>query len=171
MVLVFGLLTIGVGVLAIAWPGVTFRVLAIILGVYVILFGPWWMLAGLTDDAGHQWLFAIGGLLAVLAGIVVLAGPIPGSFAVDVVIGAYWLVLGLIQLTTSIFGPGVEHRGWNLVASILSIAAGSISLTWPAITAVAFAWIAGIWLIMIGAIEVGKSFEVRRAENAPTTVV
>ena len=165
-VLAFGLLTIGVGVLAIVWPGVTLLVLAIILGIYMIFFGVFWIVASFTEEIGHKWLLVIGGIIGVLAGIIILARPIQGTRVVIIVIGAYWLVFGIVQLITSIFGHNIEHRGWSIVSSLLSIAAGIITLSWPQITALAFAWLAGIWLILIGAVEIGRAFEIRRTQAA-----
>lgn len=165
-VLLFGALSIVVGVLAIVWPGQTFLVLSIILGIYIIIFGVFWMIAGFSGDVGHKWLLVIGGLLGVLAGALILSAPIRGGTLMVIVLGAYWLVWGVVQLITSIFGHGIEHRGWQIVSSILTIAAGLITLSWPAITALVIAWLAGIWLIVTGAIEIGRSFEIRRLRQA-----
>ncbi len=163
-VLTFGALTIVLGVVAIVWPGQTFLVLSIILGVYVIVFGVFWMVAGFSG-ADHAWLIVFGGLLGVLAGALMLARPLRGGALVVLVVGAYWLVWGVVQLVTSIFGSGVEHRGWGIVSSLFSVAAGIITLSWPQITALVFAWLAGIWLIVVGALDIGRSFEIRRLRS------
>ncbi|MFQ5968834.1 MAG: HdeD family acid-resistance protein [Acidimicrobiia bacterium] len=165
-VLLFGAVSIGVGILAIVWPGQTFLVLSIILGIYIIIFGIFWIVAGFGGAVGHKWLLVIGGLLGVLAGALILAQPIRGGALMVLVIGSYWLVWGVVQLVTGIFGHGIEHRGWQIVASLFSIAAGLITLSWPQVTALVIAWLAGIWLIVTGAIEIGRSLEIRRVERA-----
>ncbi|HEY5578405.1 MAG TPA: DUF308 domain-containing protein [Acidimicrobiia bacterium] len=168
VVLLFGVASIGVGVLTIVWPGQTFLVLSVILGVYLVVFGIFWMVAGFAADAGHGLLVVFAGLMGVLGGVLVLAQPIRGGALVVLIIGAYWVVWGVAQLVTSIFGHNVEHRGWHLVGSLFSIAAGIVTLAWPQITALVIAWVAGIWLILVGAIDIGRSFEIRRMEQAPT---
>src|ERR1700691_1984800 len=89
-----GILAIVVGIVAIAWPGVTILALVILFAVYAF------MLAGLqgarafsSRAAGPVFGHLLLGLVDLAAGVVALAWPAPTAFVLVIVVGG-WALLG-----------------------------------------------------------------------------
>ena len=49
---------------------------------------------------------------------------------------------------------------------LLGIVAGIVVLTWPISSAVTLAFIAGIWLVILGIMQIVMGFQLRRARSA-----
>jgi uncharacterized membrane protein HdeD (DUF308 family) len=68
----------------------------------------------------------------------------------------------------------MQGRGWTVVLGLLSIAAGIVVLVWPGISLVTLAVVLGIWLVILGVMEIVLAFQLRSlgrhiAEMAPAT--
>jgi Short repeat of unknown function (DUF308) len=100
--------------------------------------------------------FAIGGLLAVVLGILVLVWPHQTLGLVAILFGIYFLVIGLIRVFTGIFGQGISGGGrvLNIVLGILVFIVGVVAVKNPALTISFLGLLIGIaWIIEgIGAI-------------------
>jgi uncharacterized membrane protein HdeD (DUF308 family) len=75
-------------------------VLALLLGIYWIIDGITEVLAAIAHPGlpGRGWVGA-GGLLATVAGIVVLVWPAPTLVVLAVVLGVWLIVFGILQLS------------------------------------------------------------------------
>jgi uncharacterized membrane protein HdeD (DUF308 family) len=58
--------------------------------------------------------------------------------------------------------PDVPSRGWMLFSGILGTIAGLILLVWPAISILTLAILAGVWLIVIGFMQISVAVQLRR---------
>ena len=94
--LLLGLVDVGAGVIALAWPGPTALVL-------VLLVGAWAMVAGLVEiyagfevgeSAGTRALFFVSGLISIAFGIVLFARPGVGAVTLALLFGLFNLVYG-----------------------------------------------------------------------------
>lgn len=61
--------------------------------------------------------------------------------------------------------------GWVLGFGILSILAGIIVLAWPGITLFTLAVILGVWLVVLGFLQIAASFRLRKLGQAVDKVV
>ena len=101
-----GLAGIVVGVVVLAWPGISALALLYVIGAYAIALGiaisaaAFW----LPLDGGDTALMLLAGLVPVLFGIVVFARPGAGALAVLALIAAFALVTGVSQLVVAIGG-------------------------------------------------------------------
>jgi uncharacterized membrane protein HdeD (DUF308 family) len=100
---IIGMLSLIVGLIAIRHVGLTLAVLAVMLGVFWIVNGTpeIFTSAGAPPrTAGHSWTATIG-VLSVLAGIIVLAYPGISLLTLAGAMGAWFLVLGIMEIVTS----------------------------------------------------------------------
>ena len=81
-------------------------------------------------------------------------------------LGFWWVLAGVMQLTTGIVVA--EGRGANIALGALGIAAGTIILAQPRIGLVTLVWIAGIALLLQGALEIAAGLKIRRMHKAGT---
>ena len=92
-----GLIDIGAGVLAIAWPGITAFVLVICIAAWAVLGGFFEIgFAFAAGETGSQRsLYALGGLVAIAFGVVLFARPDIGALSIAEIFGLFSLVYGV----------------------------------------------------------------------------
>jgi len=106
LMVVFALIDVAAGVVAVSYPGITAGVLVIVIGIWAIIGGVIEITAA-WGGAGSGWL-AVGGVLSVLAGIVLIVWPGIGAFSLALVFGIYLLVYGITLLAAAVATPSGE---------------------------------------------------------------
>ena len=79
------------------------------------------------------------------------------------VIGIFFLIQGVMTFVGAFARK--EGRNWGILSGLLGIIAGLIVLIYPISSAVTLALIGGIWLIILGIIQVVAGFQLRSARN------
>lgn len=164
VVLAFGIATVALGIILMAFTEQSVKFFAVIAGIYLILSGIFMLVASFTkdmDSTGMRVLSAIGGLLSILLGIVALRGITQAVAVLALLIGVGWIIRGVADLVEGIAHPGIPARGWVIFVGVLSLLAGIVVLLWPGITLSALVWVTGLWLVVLGIIEVIGSFQLR----------
>jgi uncharacterized membrane protein HdeD (DUF308 family) len=102
--LLLGLVDVGAGVIALAWPGPTALVLVLLVGAWAMVGGVVEIAAGfgVGERAGTRALFFIGGLISVAFGIVLFARPGMGAVTLALLFGLFNLVYGISALADGI---------------------------------------------------------------------
>jgi uncharacterized membrane protein HdeD (DUF308 family) len=98
-----GLLGIAIGLIAIAWPGITAEVLTIWIGLWAIVIGIGEFSIAFTvgETAGDRFLVGLTGVLSVALGVVLLAHPDEGAVALAEAFGLFSLAYGISSLILS----------------------------------------------------------------------
>ncbi len=117
----------------------------------------------LKDFANHWWVIALGGLSAILFGLVALVLPQATLMALVYVFGAFAIADGLLTLYFSIATHKVDGNWGMLAASgIVEIVLGVLAFIWPQITAQAFVLLVAAWAIITGIFGVVAAAELRK---------
>ena len=164
-VLGYGILTLVAGVAALAWPGETLLVLAVLLGVQLIVSGMFRLVTALASDdltGGTRALLAVLGVLSVILGLWAVRHVLLTLLALTVFLGIYWVASGVIEVFTALAHHAMPARGWTALMGTLSAIAGIIVLAFPGLTLLGLAVILGIWLVVFGAMEIMAAFRLRR---------
>jgi uncharacterized membrane protein HdeD (DUF308 family) len=105
--LLFGLIDLAAGVIALVWPGPTALVLVLIVGIWAFVGGIFEIVAAFQrgETGGTCALFLLGGLVPIAFGVVLFARPTIGAVALALLFGLFSLIYGISQITT-----GVELR-------------------------------------------------------------
>jgi uncharacterized membrane protein HdeD (DUF308 family) len=117
----------------------------------------------LTNDAAvrvarNWWVLLANGLLLVVAGVLIFS--IDWSVrSLATFIGALFIFEGISAALTSGIDVGASRA--NVVAGLLSIAAGIAIIVWPTPGLVAVAVFLGSWLIVVGTLTIGGAFAAR----------
>jgi uncharacterized membrane protein HdeD (DUF308 family) len=90
---------------------------------------------------------------ALAFGVLTLVWPGVTLWALVVLFGTYVLVDGVFELVDVVRNvPEVRaHRAWLAFDGLIGIAAGVITLVWPAITALALLYLIAFWALFTGA--------------------
>lgn len=95
-----GLVGIGIGVIALAWPNLTALAILAMIAAWAILTGILEIVAAirLRREIDNEWFLVLSGILSVAAGILLIAQPLAGTVAVIWIIGAYELISGVLWI-------------------------------------------------------------------------
>ncbi|WP_214370306.1 HdeD family acid-resistance protein [Pseudonocardia sp. H11422] len=96
--LLLGLLSLAAGVIALIWPDITAVALAIVVGIWALATGVIEIISAVRQrrERRRVALLGLAGLLSVVAGVLILAWPVPGALALALLIGAFAVVYGVL---------------------------------------------------------------------------
>ena len=93
-----GVAGIVAGILTLVWPAITAFVLLVLVAIWAIITGLVELYAAirLRKVVRNEWLLILGGAASVIFGILLLVRPGPGLLTLIWLVGAYFLVFGVI---------------------------------------------------------------------------
>jgi uncharacterized membrane protein HdeD (DUF308 family) len=99
-----GLLALAAGIVAIAWPGLTLRVLATLIAISAVIRGAFEIYAAirLRHEIEDEWILGFSGLMSILFGVLIMWRPGAGLIAIALLIGAYMTALGIFGVALSL---------------------------------------------------------------------
>lgn len=103
--LLTGVVSIVIGVLILIWPNITAQVVLYIIATWAVLSGLMKMVTGIfwpQQRGADRWLLMLGGVVAIIFGILLFAWPVAGALAITWLIGLFAIILG-IMLTIEAF--------------------------------------------------------------------
>jgi uncharacterized membrane protein HdeD (DUF308 family) len=163
-----GLLAIAVGIVSVAWPGITVGALVILFAVYAfIAAGTEALRAFSSDRAGPVLGHLLLGLLSVIAGIGALVWP--GITALVLVIWvAVWAgTTGVVEVALAFRrGATAGERALWALTGLVSIALSVVLFIRPDIGAVSLATVFGLFSIFYGVSALVLSFQARKVRSA-----
>lgn len=109
--LIGGALSVGAGVLAIAWPDVTLFVLAVIIGWSLIVWGILDLLSAFaTYGLRHWWLYLIRGVVSIALGFLALGREDVTLYFVVTLLGAFVIIWGLGDILIAFMLHGAKAK-------------------------------------------------------------
>jgi uncharacterized membrane protein HdeD (DUF308 family) len=163
-----GVVALLFGIAAVFWPHLTLVTLVYLFGVYVLVTGIMNEIVGLTNFsgvAGSAWgriLLIIIGAAEVGVGIYFLRHPHVAFATFILVAGLTFIVRGLFELFTGVFGEGGgAYRTFMIIGGILAVLAGIIILVQPVAGGIAFVWVMGLYALVYGPMLIALGFEAK----------
>jgi len=161
-----GILTVILGVLVLAWPGISILVVATLFGAYLLVSGIAQVFSAfsLQASAGGRVLLFISGAASLILAVMAFR-----HFGDAVLLLAIWMGVGFIFRGVATTVAAISDRGlpggrlWHIVFGVITIIAGFVVLASPLKSLVTLALVLGISLIVTGVFEVISSFGIRRA--------
>jgi uncharacterized membrane protein HdeD (DUF308 family) len=162
-VLAFGIITLLTGLAALAWPGRTLVVVAVLFGIQLIVMGIFRFASAFAHDesGGTRVLFAVLGVLSLVIGLYAVRHILVTLLALALLLGIFWVVSGAVELFTALSHRHMPGRGWTAVMGVLGILAGLVVLTYPGISLLTLAIVLSIWLLVFGVMEITLAFRIR----------
>ena len=162
-ILFFGIVTLIAGILTVSWPGRTVLVVAVLFGVQLFVSGIFRLVIAFTDEgASHRVAYSLIGIFSILVGILCLRHLFQTVAVLALMLGIFWVIVGILDFLTGVFVKDLPQRGWTIFMGALGFVAGLVVLFQPAISLATLAWVLGIWLIVYGAVEIVVSFAARK---------
>ena len=114
------------------------------------------------DGAARALIGLLGGL-ALIVGLLILRDPLQSVLVFTMILGAFWIIAGVIDILGAFLGVEREGRGWDILSGVLSIAFGGVLIVWTDISLRLLVVLTGAWLLVAGVIAVVAAFRLRNA--------
>lgn len=164
-----GVLTLIVGALVLAWPGISVLAAAIAFGVYLLITGVAQVVFAfsLHVSAGSRILLFISGAASLVLAVLAFRhfGQGYAVLLLAIWIGIGFVFRGVATTVSAISDPTLPARGWSIFVGVITLIAGIVVLAWPLASIITLAIVVGSWLAVIGAFEVIASFAIRKASK------
>jgi len=147
-----GIFAIAIGIIAIAWPGITIGAFVVLFAIAAFASGFWQAMRGFSSETagpvvGHLLL----ALLDVAAGVVALAWPGITAYALTIWVGAWAVVTGAIEFGTAFAANETAgQRALFGLGGLVSIALGVVLFARPDLGAVSLAQVFGLFSLVFG---------------------
>lgn len=151
--IVRGLLAIAFGVLAFLAPGWSIAVLVGLFAAWALIDGVGGLIAGIRTRGIDRswWLEVLEGLVSIAAGVVALVFPAYAAEALVLIIAAWAIVTGAIQIWTAIrLRRVITGEVWLGLAGAASVLFGLILFLFPGAGALSLVWLIGSGAIVFG---------------------
>jgi uncharacterized membrane protein HdeD (DUF308 family) len=159
-----GVLALLVGIVAIAWPGVTVLALVILFAVYAFIdAGLEGMRAFASGSAGPVFGHLLLALADVAAGIIALVWPGITALTLVLIVGFWAIFTGFLEIFAG-FGDDetAGTRAMFITTGLLSIAFGAVLVSRPNIGAYSLALLYGLFSLVYGSSQIVMGVHVRR---------
>ena len=165
LILLRGIASILFGIAAFVWPGLTVLALTLLYGAFAMADGILSLGAALTGSGERSiptWWLVVIGLVGIAAGTVAFLWPGLTAFALVIMIGAWAVAIGVMQIIGAIWLRHEIEDEWLLIAAgILSVLFGAAVLLKPGAGALALAWAIGTFAILSGILLVAFALRIK----------
>jgi len=159
----FGLVTLGVGVFFVVSPHETLSTFTVIAGIFLLVDGVLAIFGSIFGEGEGRGLLALIGVLSALAGLVLIKKPFDTLVVFTLIVGAWFVVAGIVRFVAALASP--EGRGGNIVTAIVDLIAGIVILSWPDLGLSTLAVIIGIVLILRGLFFIASGWQLHKLND------
>ncbi|XVV08351.1 HdeD family acid-resistance protein [Actinoplanes sp. CA-131856] len=166
--LVTGVLGTAFGVAVLAWPDISLRIMALLVGIWLFMSGAAWtvgaFIPGRGKSAGEHVLTGIVGIVVLVGGLLCLRDLVTRLTVLALIFAVTWILSGMAEVIAAYRATGVRRAGL-LGVGLLSIVAGLILLFAPGLSLTALVLLTGISSIVVGLGEIVLAFYLRRTAH------
>jgi uncharacterized membrane protein HdeD (DUF308 family) len=151
-----GLLAATLGIVLMAWPGITIGTVVALFAVYAIVDAVTVGARAFTNglSGGDRALLGLRAVIELIAAGVAIGYPDVTASIMTVIIGLYTITAGGLELAVAgrLKQIGVAGAGWDIFSGVLAVMTGIALVVWPSIGAVTLAIVFGAYLTVWGSI-------------------
>ena len=163
--LFLGVLTLALGIFLVIDPDETLKVITRIIGIFLLVDGLIALIAAIVGRAESRGLFGVVGVLAAIAGLILIKKPTETVELFVLIVGIWLVVAGIARLVIA-FGAGRAERGGSLTVAAIDLIAGIVILSWPGPSVKTVCIILGIVFVIRGVIYLWAGRQLNRIAKA-----
>ncbi|HVN30746.1 MAG TPA: HdeD family acid-resistance protein [Thermoanaerobaculaceae bacterium] len=169
LVLLRGTLAIVFGILAWRWPGLTLGMLVLFFGAYALVAGLSAVIAGIAGrkESEDWWVLLLEGLVGIGIGILTFRAPGLTTVALLFFIAIWAMVSGLMQVVTAIrLRKEIKGELWMVLGGILWICLALCLVAFPLAGALTMVWVIAFVAVLSGVTQILLAFRLRHLAKA-----
>ncbi|MGA0003131.1 MAG: HdeD family acid-resistance protein [Candidatus Nanopelagicales bacterium] len=164
LLLILGILSMVVGVMALNNPVSATATLVLLFGIWLLFSGIGTIIRALSDDtegSGKVLMIISGSLSLILAVIFFNGGIVKDAQLAALFMGITFIFRGMAELVAGLASKGVPGRGWAIFMGIITLIAGVITINNPIASLITVTQVMAFFLIILGVMEIVASFQLR----------
>jgi uncharacterized membrane protein HdeD (DUF308 family) len=162
--ILIGVLAVIIGVIAVAWPGITILALVIMFAIYAFMdAGLQTARAFSSGRAGPVLGHLLLAVVDVIAAVFALAWPGPTAYVLVILVAAWAFAGGVAEIAAGFqAGQGVGTRALFILAGLISVLFGVLLFSRPGVGAVTLALLFGLYALIYGFSQITAGFQLRQ---------
>lgn len=164
-----GVLALIFGIIALFFPAPTFMSLVLVFGAFALVDGAFALASAFTSNAKSEnwWWIILEGVVGIAIGLLTLIQPAAMGEAWLILIAAWAIVGGLLEIITAIrVRKLIEGELWLILGGLLSVIFGVLVLLYPVGGAITIAVIIGAYAIIFGIMFIALALRLRKHNTA-----
>jgi uncharacterized membrane protein HdeD (DUF308 family) len=165
-----GLIAILLGIITLAWPGITLSALVLLFGAYALIDGIVCIVGAWRAARAHErWgVLVLEGIAGIIAAVVTVAWPGITALALVFIVAAWAIVTGIFEIAAAVRLRRYIKGEWLLVlGGIASVVFGVLLAVSPLVGALVLAIWLGVYALIFGAMLVGLGLRLRTWSQGP----
>jgi uncharacterized membrane protein HdeD (DUF308 family) len=158
--LIIGVLWILFGMFVLSYNVGSLLALAVFAGVTFLMTGVTQIMSA-TRAHSWRWLYLIGGILSILAGIIAFVWPGRTLLVLSVILAWFLVFKGIVDIVGSLASHGRPWWWLGLILGILELLLGIWAAGYPGRSLFVFVNLVGVYAIFYGFTELFSAFELR----------
>jgi uncharacterized membrane protein HdeD (DUF308 family) len=159
--LILGVLWILFGMFILSYNVGSLLALAIFAGITFLMTGITQILGVARAEGGWRWLYLVGGVLSILAGIMALAWPGKTILVLSVLLAWFLVFKGIVDVVAALASIGRSWWWVGLILGMLELLLGIWAAGYPGRSLFVFVNLVGIYAIFYGFTELFAAFDLR----------
>jgi uncharacterized membrane protein HdeD (DUF308 family) len=162
--ILIGVVAVIIGIVAVAWPGITILALVILFAVYAFMDAGLQIARAFSSRTagpvlGHLLLALVG----LAAGLFALAWPAPTAYVLVIVVAAWAFAGGVAEIAAGFqIGESAGTRSLFILAGLVSVLFGVLLFARPGVGAVTLALLFGLYALIYGFSQITAGFQLRQ---------
>ncbi|MFE2585982.1 HdeD family acid-resistance protein [Streptomyces sp. NPDC059378] len=173
VVLLTGVASLVLGVLVLVWPHASVRIAGFLFGIYLLISGVLQLISafGTHRRTSLRVLAFISGALSIVLGLFCFRGIMQSTLLLALWIGIGWLIRGITQTLAAVQDSAMPARGWQIFLGVVTFVAGIVLIDSPLESVAILTLLGGIWLIVVGIVEIVTAVRMRGlTHRTPRTI-
>lgn len=159
-----GILFLILGFVILGYDTQSITVVSILIGVAFLLTGFSWIAIGLLVEE-MRWWFLVGGLLAVIAGIIAFIHPDSTLRVLGLIVGWFLLIAGILDVIVSLTNRDRDLWWLGMIAGFVMFGLGAWAVNEKDNSIAIILTIVGIYCLIRGVGGIVTSFQMRRIKK------
>jgi uncharacterized membrane protein HdeD (DUF308 family) len=159
-----GLVAILLGIITLAWPGITIGALVLLFGTYAFIDGIFSIIGAWRASRSHErWgALVFEGVTGIIAAVLTFAWPAITALALVFIVAAWAIVTGIFEIVAAVRLRKYIKGEWLLIlGGIASVIFGILLTLSPLIGALVLAIWLGVYALLFGGMLVGLGLRLR----------
>ena len=164
LVALFGVITVGFGIVLTFKPGKSVHTIAIIIGIWLLILGVVRLIQAI-GASGERTGFVIVGLLSIVIALILLHHTTTTVAVLGFIVGIFWTIGGVTELING-FSANDGAVSWpTVILGLIATIIGVLCLVYPNLSLSIICVIVGVGMIVYGIVVVVASLELRKAKD------
>ena len=143
----------------------TLDVLGILAGIAFLFIGFNFIFAASAVPGGWKWLFILGGIVLIIAGIVAFTDPYNTVLALSMLVGWFLLIAGVLDVIRAFMNTHRDLWWLGLIVGLIEIGLGAWAVNDVTNSVVLLVTIVGVYCIVKGISEIFLAFQLRAIKH------